>query len=361
MIEPNIVDFLFNDDNLDDNAVDDEANHHAQPVRNENYVEVTVPQYTVSEFKNHFRMSRMAVEQLIGLVSNHLPDKHSVPIEKQVLFSIWLLAKQESFLAVGDRFNLSSGSGHYIFMNFISAVGHLTHQFIEWPNARTCNEIASRIETKYGIPGVVGAIDGTHIQIKQPTHNPVDFFNRKDVHSVVLQGICNDKLIFTDVYIGMPGRLHDARIFRNSPIYNRLVNNPALLTPQQHLLGDAAYPLLDNLLKPYRDNGHLTEVQIRFNEVMSSIRSMIERCFGLLKGKWRRLKYLDMSLADKLPQVILAACILHNFILIIDNDADNQNDNGHNGDDIGIQHAEFYEEDVGRNAEIKRDYIASLL
>ncbi|KAB0805296.1 hypothetical protein PPYR_02266 [Photinus pyralis] len=254
MIEPNIVDFLFNDDVnlngvvyiLDDNAVDDEANHHAQPVRNENYVEVTVPQYTVSEFKNHFRMSRMAVEQLIGLVSNHLPDKHSVPIEKQVLFSIWLLAKQESFLAVGDRFNL-------------------------------------------------------------------------------------------------------------------LVNNPALLTPQQHLLGDAAYPLLDNLLKPYRDNGHLTEVQIRFNEVMSSIRSMIERCFGLLKGKWRRLKYLDMSLADKLPQVILAACILHNFILIIDNDADNQNDNGHNGDDIGIQHAEFYEEDVGRNAEIKRDYIASLL
>uniref|UniRef100_A0A1Y1MV81 Transposase Helix-turn-helix domain-containing protein n=1 Tax=Photinus pyralis TaxID=7054 RepID=A0A1Y1MV81_PHOPY len=158
MIEPNIVDFLFNDDVnlngvvyiLDDNAVDDEANHHAQPVRNENYVEVTVPQYTVSEFKNHFRMSRMAVEQLIGLVSNHLPDKHSVPIEKQVLFSIWLLAKQESFLAVGDRFNLSSGSGHYIFMNFISAVGHLTHQFIEWPNARTCNEIASRIETKYG-------------------------------------------------------------------------------------------------------------------------------------------------------------------------------------------------------------------
>ncbi|KAJ8973465.1 hypothetical protein NQ317_013459 [Molorchus minor] len=32
-------------------------------------------------------------------------------------------------------------------------------------------------------------------------------------------------------------------------------------------------------------------------------------------SKWRRLKYIDMSLSEEIPNVILAACILHNFVL----------------------------------------------
>ena len=32
---------------------------------------------------------------------------------------------------------------------------------------------------------------------------------------------------------------------------------------------------------------------IRYNYVHSSIRTTIERAFGLLKGRFRRLKYLD--------------------------------------------------------------------
>lgn len=131
---------------------------------------------------------------------------------------------------------------------------------------------------------MVGAVDSTHIPIKQPTHNAVDFYNRKEQHSIILQAVSNDKQIFTDVYIGMPGRLHDARVFRNSPIYERLLGDPPLLQNEQHLLGDAAYPLLKCLLKPYRDNGHLNGQQIRFNEILSGQRSVVERSFANLKG-----------------------------------------------------------------------------
>ncbi|KAJ8979101.1 hypothetical protein NQ317_014113 [Molorchus minor] len=127
----------------------------------------------------------------------------------------------------------------------------------------------------------------------------------------------------------MPGRVHDARVFRNSPLYNRLIGNPPphLLPPAQHLLGDAAYPLLPNLLKPFRDNGHLNEIQLRFNQILSAQRSVIERAFALLKGKWRRLKYIDMSLSEEIPNVILAACILHNFVLnreMVDSDDEDE-------------------------------------
>lgn len=82
----------------------------------------------------------------------------------------------------------------------------------------------------------------------------------------------------------MPGRVHDARVFRNSPLHDKLTGNNPLLPPRQHIIGDAAYPLLQNLFKPYRDNGHLTPRQIHFNETLSAQRSVIERAFALLKG-----------------------------------------------------------------------------
>ena len=41
------------------------------------------------------------------------------------------------------------------------------------------------------------------------------------------------------------------------------------------------------LITPYRDNGHLTRQQRRFNTVLSSLRQKVERAIGLLKGRWR--------------------------------------------------------------------------
>lgn len=45
------------------------------------------------------------------------------------------------------------------------------------------------------------------------------------------------------------------------------------------------------------------------------MRQVIERAFVLLKGRFRRLKYLHMSVADLIPYVILACCVLHNLCL----------------------------------------------
>ncbi|KAJ8910644.1 hypothetical protein NQ315_012512 [Exocentrus adspersus] len=163
-----------------------------------------------------------------------------------------------------------------------------------------------------GFPGIIGSIDGCHIDIKQPVDNAADFYNRKQRHSIILQAVCDDTCRFTDVFIGMPGRVHDARVYRSSPLYRKIRSDPPLIAASQHLVADAAYPLMTNVLKPYRDNGNLSEAQTRFNNVLSCHRSSIERAFALLKGKSRRLKYLDMGIADKIPDVILSACILNN-------------------------------------------------
>lgn len=42
----------------------------------------------------------------------------------------------------------------------------------------------------------------------------------------------------------------------------------------------------------------------------------MERAIGLLKGKFRRLKKLDMVSVRDIPFIIFACCVLHNFIIL---------------------------------------------
>lgn len=138
--------------------------------------------------------------------------------------------------------------------------------------------------------------------------------NRKGFHSIVLQGVCDYDLKFTDCYAGEVGSVHDACVFRRSPLFNRM-NELALFPINSHLLGDSAYPLMPSLLVGYKDNGHLNARQVQFNERLSAARSTIERAFALLKGRFRRLKHLDMKRTDLIPPVIIACCVLHNICI----------------------------------------------
>lgn len=88
------------------------------------------------------------------------------------------------------------------------------------------------------------------------------------------------------------------------------------------------------LLTPFKNNGHLTAVQIRYNEKHSGTRQVIERALGLLKGRWRRLKCLEMEAVEEIPSVVSAGCVLHNFCLLADEgDIEQFFDDDSDGDD----------------------------
>ncbi|CAN8007649.1 unnamed protein product [Ixodes pacificus] len=63
------------------------------------------------------------------------------------------------------------------------------------------------------------------------------------------------------------------------------------------------------------DDGRLTPQQVKFNNILSAARSVIERAFGRLKRNFRRLKFLDMGRDDLIPKMVCAASMLPNFIL----------------------------------------------
>ena len=65
-----------------------------------------------------------------------------------------------------------------------------------------------------GLPGVRGAIDGSHIPVKAPQECPENYINRKNFHSVNLTAICDDEMRFLDCYAGWPGSVHDSRVLK---------------------------------------------------------------------------------------------------------------------------------------------------
>ena len=66
---------------------------------------------------------------------------------------------------------------------------------------------------------MAGANDGTHIPIIAPQESTADYYNRNGYYSVVMQAVVDHRGLFTDVYIGWHGKVHDARLQANSNVY----------------------------------------------------------------------------------------------------------------------------------------------
>lgn len=69
---------------------------------------------------------------------------------------------------------------------------------------------------------------------------------------------------------------------------------------------------------PHLGTMDTTADQRRFNRSLSLMRQVVECEFGLLKGCWRTLLYIDHLDVKFATKVIMAACVLHNFCLIHD-------------------------------------------
>ena len=66
----------------------------------------------------------------------------------------------------------------------------------------------------------------------------------KGYFSILLQGICDENAKFINVFVGPPGRVHDARVFRHSPIYP-YVSRHTTFGDRWKLLGDSEYVCRD--------------------------------------------------------------------------------------------------------------------
>lgn len=269
-----------------------------------------------------FALLQIVIKEIGHAVENLcLSDRPRTSPTKITLLSLWFLANQETFRQISDRFDTGTGQAYRCYRFFINYFSKRVGQYICWPQQSQFASVLSKFSDlrDKSFPDTFAAVDGCHIAIRCPNTDSGSYYNRKGYHSILLQGICGAEQRFIDVLVGWPGSAHDARVWKNSPIYDRLKTSGHMLLPSNaHILGDSAYPCDTFIMCPFRDNGHLTSKQKHFNAVLSSTRVIIEQAFGCLKGRFRRLKFLDMLDLKLASKVIATACVLHN--LCIDND-----------------------------------------
>lgn len=291
----------------------------------------TVEAFDEEQWMAHFRMSRGTFQYILELLAPALTKqttnfRQPIAPKRRLAIALWWYATPGEYHTVSCLFGVGIATVCKIIYQVTQAfVDTLYQRFICLPEGQRLDDTIEGFQRR-GYPQCAGAIDGTHIPIIAPHDSPADYYNRKGWHSIVLQAVVNHKYCFTDVFIGWPGRSHDARVLSNSDLYSIAEEKRGgWLFPREktvtidgveipvHLIGDAAYPLRPWLMKGYTQHVQLSPEKIAYTHTLSSARMAVENAFGRLKGRWRCLmKRNDVDLKI-IPQVVAACCILHNI------------------------------------------------
>lgn len=173
--------------------------------------------------------------------------RNRTPFELCVLMGIWPLFNPDTFRSSGLHFGKKKMVIHYHYGYIIQALREMAPRYIKWPDAYEREIIKAEFEDKYGYAGAVGCMDGVNIDVTAPLEQAQRYVNRHDRYSVLVQAVCDHRLLYRDVYAGEAGCIGDVRNFDRSPLSLNLLTSPDLLSEGEHILADGAYTLTDKV------------------------------------------------------------------------------------------------------------------
>ncbi|XP_021709698.1 protein ALP1-like [Aedes aegypti] len=248
-----------------------------------------------------------------------------ISAECRLFMTLMYLAHGSSVYVISRLFRMGVSTVRMITLEVCEALwDSLVEEYMPEVDESRWNDYSREFYEMWNFPHCCGAIDGKHVAIQCPPNSGSLYYNYKHFHSINLLGVCDAKYNFIAVDIGGYGGNSDGGIFAYSEFGRRLVNNmlnfpnPCELPGSNEILphfvvGDAAFPLKNNLLRPY-PGINLSVVQETFNKRLSRARRTIENSFGILVARWRILKNTLFMLPDSAEKIVKACVILHNFV-----------------------------------------------
>jgi hypothetical protein len=202
-------------------------------------------------------------------------------------------------------------------MNLVARIlADLRHEYIRFPRVDELPAVAATFERMAGFPNVVGAADGTHVQIIEPSEEAVGsldrrlFWCRHGHYAVVLHAVVGPDTRFVHIVAGICGSAHDSSVFEHSMLG---LNLEHYVPHPYHLLADSAYTLREPVLTMYRQLDKLDAAAKAYVYRHVRTRQVVERAFGVLKQRFRALLgCVDMQLTH-IQDFLTAACVIHNI------------------------------------------------
>jgi len=148
--------------------------------------------------------------------------------------------------------------------------------------------------------------------------------NYKKHFSIIWMAIVNANYEFLMVHVGTNGRASDAGLFSELEFFERLKKKDLGIPEAEQLPGydpkmpyvlvaDDAFPLMENIMKPY-SHTTMKEEEIIFNYRLSRARRIVENVFGILTSRFRiLLRTINLS-PEKVTTIVLTCCYLHNYL-----------------------------------------------
>ncbi|XP_019433068.1 PREDICTED: uncharacterized protein LOC109339964 [Lupinus angustifolius] len=230
----------------------------------------------------------------------NLSDDKKVCVEEGVAMFLIIICHNMRHRVVAERFQHSLQIVSKWFKRVLRAVCKLGRTIIV-PRNQTITHPYIGGTHKYFpyFKKCIGAIDGTHVSAWAPTSKQTTFRGRKVLITQNVLAVCNFDMLFTFVYSGWEGTANDSRVFLDAL-------TPANDFPKpigdQFYLVDSGFPNMSGYLAPFRktryhlrdfrDGGRPRGKQELFNHRHSSLRNVIERCFGVLKARFPILKMM---------------------------------------------------------------------
>ncbi|KAJ4759995.1 nuclease [Rhynchospora pubera] len=127
---------------------------------------------------------------------------------------------------------------------------------------------------------------------------------------------------FLYVVAGWEGSAHDNLVLRKA-----IERGGFKVPPSRYYLVDGGYANTPQFLSPYRGKTyHLAQFSTRsrenrydcaeelYNHRHAQLRNIVEKTFGILKGRFKICKEMHRYKYDIQTDLVIACCILHNFI-----------------------------------------------
>ncbi|XP_058623365.1 uncharacterized protein LOC131534485 [Onychostoma macrolepis] len=250
----------------------------------------------------------------------------AIPPGERMSLTLRFLATGESFKSLRFQYRVGTSTISQIVVETCAALYQvLKEDFLKTPSTEAeWQAIAQDFERKWQFPHCLGAIDGKHIHIQPPKKSGSLYHNYKGRFSVLMMAVvdANNKFIYASV--GTQGRVSDAGLFAHSDLRKAMdqgllnfpppepLPNSDILMPYM-FVGDEAYPLRNDLMKPYpfRQMEHGQRI---LNYRLSRARRVVENAFGILANRLRVFRSTICLEPDKVIKITMASLCIHNFL-----------------------------------------------
>ncbi|XP_061365999.1 protein ALP1-like [Gastrolobium bilobum] len=224
-------------------------------------------------------------------------------VEEMVAIFLHILAHDVKNRIIKRQFMRSGETVSRQFTNVLLAVVRCHTVLLKRPEPVPQN---STDEKWKWFKNCLGALDGTHIKVNPLIVDKARYLTRKGDIATNVLGVCSQDAQFIYVLPEWEGLAVDSRVLRDAISRSNGLRVPkGFLTPYR---GQRYH------LSEWRHGAQPTTAQEFFNMKHSSARNVIERCFGLLKGRWAIVRSKSFYPVKTQIRIKTACCLLHNHI-----------------------------------------------